>query len=124
MPQRKYDDELRGALFVNKTKQPGDRRPDREGYVQVEGKRYRVAGWLRTARDSGESFLSLKLTADDSLSATARRATAAAAQVAETANVGAAALDAALDVEDDDEALAAFRKARAARAAKSDEVPF
>jgi uncharacterized protein (DUF736 family) len=55
-----YDDELRGVLFPEKDKK-SDRAPDFTGKVQVEGKDYRIAGWKRKAKSSGNPFISLSL---------------------------------------------------------------
>ena len=62
MSSSDYDEELRGALFVNKdkTKDPEDKRPDRNGYLVVGGNRLELAGWLRRSKKTGEPFLSLK----------------------------------------------------------------
>lgn len=61
MSDQQYDDELRGALFKNKDKQPGDKRPDYKGFAQVNGVRYEMAAWLRTSQRSNEKFMSFKL---------------------------------------------------------------
>jgi hypothetical protein len=55
------NEELRGALFPNKDKQPGDKRPDFTGYAQVQGVRYRASAWTRTAKKSRQQFLSITL---------------------------------------------------------------
>lgn len=127
MPQGKqYDDEMRGALFVNSDKQPGDKRPDRKGYVQIKGVRYELAGWLRKSSKDGSPFMSLQVQESQALGDVARRArqTAEATQTASATALGADALDALLDISDEDEALRQFRRARSARAATSEEVPF
>lgn len=121
MPQGKqYDDDMRGALFVNGDKQPGDKRPDRKGYVQIKGVRYELAGWLRKSSKDGSPFMSLQVQESSSLRDTARKAI----ETANASSVASSALEAALDITDEDEALAAFRRARSARAAASEEVPF
>jgi hypothetical protein len=56
-----------GTLFVNKRKQEGDNKPDREGTCTIDGTKYRIAGWLKTPKNGGDKFLSLKIQpADDS----------------------------------------------------------
>jgi hypothetical protein len=59
-----YDDELRGVLFREGEKK-SDRAPDYRGSVQVEGKRYRLSGWLRESSKTGKRFLSLRLTLEN-----------------------------------------------------------
>lgn len=49
-----------GALFINQRKQT-DNHPDRTGECVVGGKKYRVAGWVKTAK-SGTKFMSLAFT--------------------------------------------------------------
>lgn len=49
-----------GSLFINKDKKQ-DNHPDRTGSIFINGRRYRLAGWLRTS-GKGEQFLSLKAT--------------------------------------------------------------
>lgn len=61
MADQQYDDELRGALFKNKDKQPGDSRPEYKGMLTIGGVKYELAAWLRTAKSSGQKFMSLKL---------------------------------------------------------------
>lgn len=56
-----YDDTNRGALFRNKDKTEGDRKPDYTGMLDVEGHKYRIAAWLKTSK-AGLPFLSLNLT--------------------------------------------------------------
>lgn len=56
-----YDDEMRGVLFKNKDKTPGDKRPDYKGHVQVGGNRLELAAWLRASSRTGEKFMSLSL---------------------------------------------------------------
>lgn len=51
-----------GSLFVNKDKK-SDKHPDRTGTIMVEGRRYRIAGWIKVS-GRGEQFLSLKVEAD------------------------------------------------------------
>lgn len=58
MATGEYSDELRGALFKNKDKTPGDKRPDYKGFATIQGVRYESAAWLRTAK-SGEKYMSI-----------------------------------------------------------------
>lgn len=55
-----YDNEMRGVLFVNDRKQPGEQTPDYRGTVTVRGVEYRLAGWKRKSKQ-GTPFLSLAL---------------------------------------------------------------
>ena len=50
-------------LFKNpdKTKDPADKRPDYKGEGKVNGADIQVAGWIRTAKKSGEKFMSIKV---------------------------------------------------------------
>ena len=57
MPQ--YDDTNRGVLFKN-DKKGNDSAPDYTGKIDVEGKPYRLAAWIKEGR-SGK-FMSLSLT--------------------------------------------------------------
>jgi len=54
-----------GSMFVNKRKEPGDNKPDREGDITIGGVKYRLAGWLKTPKNGGQEFLSLKATPAD-----------------------------------------------------------
>jgi uncharacterized protein (DUF736 family) len=58
---QQYDDEMRGVLFKNKDKTPGDKRPDYKGRVQVGGNKLWLSAWLRTSAKTGEKFMSLAL---------------------------------------------------------------
>lgn len=61
MPE--YDNNMTGVLFKNKKKQPGDKQPDYKGNCEVEGKRWDVAGWIRTNSKDDSKFMSLKFSA-------------------------------------------------------------
>lgn len=63
MAQGEYDNEMRGALFVNDRKKK-DSHPDRKGTCTIEGVEYWVSGWLKKTRD-GKTFLSLAFTRKD-----------------------------------------------------------
>jgi len=54
-----YDNTNRGVLFHN-NKKTKDSAPDRTGTINVEGKEYKLAGWLKTGK-SGVAFLSLSV---------------------------------------------------------------
>jgi hypothetical protein len=60
MPYEERDGD--GSLFNNSKKEPGDRKPDMDGYFTLGGKRYRIAAWRKQGR-SGE-FLSLRVEED------------------------------------------------------------
>ena len=55
-----YDETNTGALFIN-DKGGNDKRPDRRGKINIEGVEYKLSGWLRTPKNGGEKFLSLKV---------------------------------------------------------------
>jgi uncharacterized protein (DUF736 family) len=55
--------ELCGSIFFSDRKTKANS-PDYQGRVVVEGKTYRIAGWVK-ATQSGSRFLSLKLTPDE-----------------------------------------------------------
>lgn len=54
-----YDDTNRGALFKN-DKEGNDNRPDYKGPLNVEGKEWRVAAWLKESK-AGNKYLSLSV---------------------------------------------------------------
>lgn len=56
-----YDDNNSGVLFKN-DKGDNAARPDYTGSATVEGKKYRLAAWIRESKTGGSKFLSLKLT--------------------------------------------------------------
>lgn len=61
---KKYDNNLRGALFANGHKRPGTKQPDIYGTVEIDGQEYKIAGWNnRSAK--GVEYCSLKLTPKD-----------------------------------------------------------
>jgi hypothetical protein len=61
MADKQYDDEMRGGLWKNKDKQPGDKRPNMKGFLQIGGVRYELAAWTYTSQKTGEKYQSLKL---------------------------------------------------------------
>lgn len=61
MPQ---GDNNSGALFPN-DKGDNPARPDYRGRAQINGKPYRISGWRRRTRASGQPMLSLAFTEDD-----------------------------------------------------------
>ena len=56
-----YDDNNSGVLFKN-DKGDNAARPDYTGAATVEGKKYRLAAWIRESKTGGNKFLSLRLT--------------------------------------------------------------
>ena len=50
-----------GILFKNTRKQEGSKQPDYEGHIEIQGQKWRLAGWLRKSQKSGATFLSLKV---------------------------------------------------------------
>jgi hypothetical protein len=61
--QGTFNNELRGALFRN-DKQGNESRPDYRGNCEINGQKYRISAWLRQARSTGATFMSLAFTAD------------------------------------------------------------
>jgi uncharacterized protein (DUF736 family) len=55
-----YDNTNKGALFRSQDKAEGDKKPDYTGKLNVAGKDYRLAGWLRESK-TGTKFLSLSI---------------------------------------------------------------
>lgn len=53
-----YDNNMRGALFVNGYKKK-DSQPDMRGTCTINGQEYDVAAWRKTAAKNGNIFLSL-----------------------------------------------------------------
>ena len=56
-----YDNTDRGAMFPNKYKEDGDKRPDHTGNLDVGGKEFKIAAWQSTSK-AGNSYLSIKIT--------------------------------------------------------------
>jgi hypothetical protein len=54
-------DDMKGALFFNKRKKEGDKQPDFEGPLVVDGIARRLAAWKKE-NSSGLKWLSLKVT--------------------------------------------------------------
>jgi hypothetical protein len=68
---QQYSDELLGFLFNNAEKkeladkQDTEKWPDYKGSAEIEGVQYWVSGWIKTAKKSGEKFISLSFTAKE-----------------------------------------------------------
>jgi len=62
--QGTFNNELRGAMFRN-DKGDNPNRPDYRGRCQIDGKPFRISGWVRQARTTGQNYLSLAFTADE-----------------------------------------------------------
>ena len=66
MPE--YDNNMRGVLFKNKGKEPGDptteKWPDYKGNCEIEGVKYWLSAWIKKSRD-GMTFMSLALQEQD-----------------------------------------------------------
>jgi hypothetical protein len=58
-----YDNTNRGVLFTN-NKKTKENSPDRTGTINIEGKEYKLAGWLKTS-SKGAAFLSLSVSPAD-----------------------------------------------------------
>ena len=55
-----YDNTNRGAMFPNKYKEDGDKRPDHTGNLNVDGKEFKIAAWQSTSK-AGNDYLSVKI---------------------------------------------------------------
>ncbi len=55
------DNDMRGALFPTdpERKRNNSRLPDLSGSVQIDGKRWRIVAWVRTAKGSGKKYYSI-----------------------------------------------------------------
>jgi|TARA_R100001480_G_scaffold122783_1_gene121219 uncharacterized protein (DUF736 family) len=56
-----YDNTNRGAMFPNKYKEDGDKRPDHTGNLNVDGKEFKIAAWQSTSK-AGNDYLSVRIT--------------------------------------------------------------
>lgn len=65
MATGQFDDEMRGVLFKNKDKTPGDKRPDYNGHAVILGVKVRQAAWLRKSSKTGETFMSIAYEVQD-----------------------------------------------------------
>jgi hypothetical protein len=52
-----------GSLFKNEDRR-NDKSPEYSGTVDIDGKEYRIAGWVKTAK-SGKKFFSLAVSPKD-----------------------------------------------------------
>ena len=69
-----YDNNNRGALFVNDRKEK-DTHPDYRGSIEADGVEYWVSCWIKEPRGGGKKYLSLALTPkDEQASSSPRRA--------------------------------------------------
>lgn len=62
MANQQYTDEMRVTLFPN-DKQGNEKRPDYRGTLQIDGVKYKLSVWNRTAK-SGKAFLSGQIEPD------------------------------------------------------------
>jgi uncharacterized protein (DUF736 family) len=67
-----YDNSYSGTLGKNKKKEPGDKKPDYTGQINIDGVGHWLSGWIRKSQD-GESFLSIKAEPKEQQSAPAKR---------------------------------------------------
>lgn len=54
-----YDNTNTGVLFKNEKQ--SEKQPDYRGKIDIGGKEYNLAGWVRKSQRTGETFLSLKI---------------------------------------------------------------
>jgi hypothetical protein len=59
-----FDNTNRGAMFKNKRKEVGDKKPEYTGSLNVGGVDYFLDAWLKTAA-SGEKFMSVSIKQKD-----------------------------------------------------------
>jgi hypothetical protein len=59
MPKPDFDDTNRGVLFRELNKE-SDKHPDYTGKLNVDGKDYYIAGWIRDSK-KGTKFMSLSV---------------------------------------------------------------
>ncbi|MCW5554865.1 MAG: hypothetical protein KIS67_22220 [Verrucomicrobiae bacterium] len=61
-PQRSqsYDDNNRGVLFWQAEKE-ADNHPDWTGNINIDGRRFEIAGWCRKAEKTGQDYISIKV---------------------------------------------------------------
>lgn len=55
----KFDDTNRGVLFRSKEPPKTEKHPSHSGTINIEGKEYRLSGWMKQSTKTGEKFLSL-----------------------------------------------------------------
>lgn len=73
MPRQttEYDNEMRGALFVN-DKKGNEKAPTMTGTVVISGHEYRLAAWSQVSR-KGDRYLSISVTDPDNYVPVAER---------------------------------------------------
>lgn len=59
-----YDNTNRGVLFKNEKKEPGDKKPDYTGSLNVDGVECFLDGWIRKSQ-AGKTFLSVSVKRKD-----------------------------------------------------------
>lgn len=57
-----YDNDNTLVLFVNEYKAPGSNQPDYKGKATVGGAEFKCAGWKKEGKNTGNTYLSVKLT--------------------------------------------------------------
>ena len=56
-----FDNTNRGALFSNADKKTNEKHPDYKGKLNVGGVDFEIAGWMKTAKDTGIKYMSLSV---------------------------------------------------------------
>lgn len=59
-----YDNTNKGVLFPNSYKNKSNQ-PDVKGNINFKGKDFKLAGWVRTKKDTEEKFFSLVVEVED-----------------------------------------------------------
>tara|TARA_R110000824_G_scaffold244235_2_gene432974 strand:+ start:1164 stop:1469 length:306 start_codon:yes stop_codon:yes gene_type:complete len=59
-----YDNTNKGVLFPNSYKNKSNQ-PDVKGNINIKGEDFKLAGWIRTKKDSEDKFFSLVVEVED-----------------------------------------------------------
>ena len=59
--QKEYDDTNTGALWRTESATPENKQPPHTGVLNVEGKNFQIAGWLKQAENGKKARLGLKI---------------------------------------------------------------
>ena len=61
----KFDDTNRGVLFRSREAPKTDKHPSHSGTINIEGREYRLSGWMKQSTKTGDKFLSLAVSPKD-----------------------------------------------------------
>lgn len=65
-----FDNDNTLVLFVNEYKEPGSKQPDYKGKATVGGIDYKCAGWKKSGKNTGSTYLSVKLEPTEAIAVT------------------------------------------------------